>query len=108
VKTVLLHNDLEEEIYMEQPEGFIVEGKERQVCRIKKSLYGLKQDPRQSFMTELGYRKAQPDHCMFTKRYAKADFIIPLLYVNDMLIVANGIMKISLLKKAMTRNAIMT
>jgi ATP-binding cassette subfamily B (MDR/TAP) protein 1 len=66
------------------------------VCRLKKSLYGLKQAPRQwykkfeSFMTELGYCKAQPNHCVFTKRYAKGDFIILLLYVDDMLIVGNG------------------
>jgi hypothetical protein len=46
VKTAFLHGDLEEEIYMEQPEGFIVEGKEHQVCRLKKSFYGLKQAPR--------------------------------------------------------------
>jgi ATP-binding cassette subfamily B (MDR/TAP) protein 1 len=81
---------------MEQPERFIVGGKEHQVCRLKKSLYGLKQAPRQwykkfeSFMTKLGYRKAQPNHYVFTKRYAEGDFIILLLYVDYMLIVGNG------------------
>ncbi|KAK1652513.1 hypothetical protein QYE76_070318 [Lolium multiflorum] len=47
VKTTFLHCDLEEEIYMEQPEGFVVAGKEHQVCRLKKILYGLNQAPRQ-------------------------------------------------------------
>ena len=43
VKTTFLHGDLEEEIYMKQPEGFMVKGKKELVCRLKKSLYGLKQ-----------------------------------------------------------------
>ena len=43
VLTTFLHGDLEEEIYMEQPEGFTIKGKEHLVCRLKKSLYSLKQ-----------------------------------------------------------------
>jgi len=46
VKTAFLHGELEEEIYMRQPEGFVVADKERSVCRLKKSLYGLKHAPR--------------------------------------------------------------
>jgi hypothetical protein len=46
VKTTFLHGDLEEEIYMKQPEGFAVKGKKELVCKLKKSLYGLKQSPR--------------------------------------------------------------
>jgi hypothetical protein len=42
VKTAFLHGDLDDEIYMEQPESFKVKGKEDYVCHLKKSLYGLK------------------------------------------------------------------
>ena len=47
VKTTFLHGDLEKEIYITQPDGFKVSGKENWVCKLKKSLYGLKQSPRQ-------------------------------------------------------------
>ena len=47
VKTTFLHGDLEEQIYMEQPDGFSQPEQEHLVCKLKKSLYGLKQSPRQ-------------------------------------------------------------
>ena len=47
VKTAFLYGELEEEIYMEQPDGFVVPGEENKVCRLIKSLYGLKQAPKQ-------------------------------------------------------------
>jgi len=47
VKITFLHEDIKEEIYMEQPKGYEEPNKEHLVCRLKKSLYGLKQAPRQ-------------------------------------------------------------
>ena len=46
VKTTFLNGEIEEEVYVEQPDGFVVHGKESHVCRLKKALYRLKQAPR--------------------------------------------------------------
>ena len=46
VKTAFLNGDLKENVFMSQPEGFVVKGKEQKVCKLVKSLYGLKQAPR--------------------------------------------------------------
>ena len=84
-------------------------GKEHLVCRLKKSLYGLKQAPRQwyqkfdSFMTDQGYHKSQADHCVFVKKFEGGDFLILLLYVDDMLIVRRDQAKIRMLKKSLNR-----
>ena len=73
VKTEFLHGDLEEQIYMHQPEGFKEQGKENMVCKLKKSLYGLKQSPRQwykrfdSFMLIVGYSRSEYDSCVYFK-----------------------------------------
>ena len=110
VKTIFLHGDLEEEIYMEQSEGFSIKGKEHLVCKLKKSLYGLKQAPRQwykkfdSFMIDQGYDRTASDHCVFIKRFDSSEFIILLLYVNDMLIVGHDAKQIQDLKTALSKS----
>ena len=45
IKNVVLHDDLVEEVYMEQPPGFVAQGESGLVCRLRRSLYGLKQSP---------------------------------------------------------------
>ena len=70
VKTAFLHGELEEDIYMQQPEGFVVLGKEDYVCYMKKSLYSLKQSPRQwykrfdSFMITHDFKRSSYDSCV--------------------------------------------
>ena len=82
-------------------------GKENLVCWLKKSLYRLKQAPGKwyrkfdSFMTDHGYHKTQADHYVFVKKFDGGDFLILLLYVDDMLIVRRDPKKIGSLKKAL-------
>ncbi|KAL5739216.1 hypothetical protein ACOSQ2_028396 [Xanthoceras sorbifolium] len=108
VKTAFLHGDLEEEIYMRQPEGFKEAGKENLVCRLKKSLYGLKQAPRQwykkfdSFMSSSGFTRCQADHCCYIKRFNNS-FIILLLYVDDMLVAGSDMQEIMNLKRELSK-----
>jgi ATP-binding cassette subfamily B (MDR/TAP) protein 1 len=110
VKTAFLHGELEEEIYMEQPEGFFVKSKEDYVCKLKKSLYGLKQAPRQwymkfeSIMGKQGYKRCSSDHCVFIKRFSGDDYIILLLYVYDILIVGKNVSRIARLKKELSKS----
>lgn len=110
VRTAFLHGDLEEEIYMIQPEGFVVKGKENCVCKLKKSLYGLTQAPRQwykkfeSFMGKHGYIKTTSDHCVFMKKFSSDDFVILLIYVDGMLIIGNNASRITSLKRELTKS----
>ena len=50
VKTAFLNGDLTEDVYMIQPDGFVEKGRERLVCKPRKSIYGLKQAPRQWYV----------------------------------------------------------
>ena len=70
VKTAFLHGHLEENIHMYQSKGFLDFGKEYYVCLLKKSLYGLKQSPRQwykrfdAYMISHDYVRNQYDNCV--------------------------------------------
>ena len=109
VKTAFLHGDLEEDIYMTQPEGFEVPGKENLVCKLHKSLYGLKQAPRQwykkfnEFMSNSGYNRCDMDHCCYVKKFVDS-YIILALYVDDMLIAGSSMTEINRLKQQLAEN----
>jgi hypothetical protein len=95
VKIVFLHGDLEEEIYMKKPERFVVKGKKELVCKLKKSLYGLKQSPRMwyqkfdTYILGLGFLRSRVDHCVYSKHVGN-QFIYVVLDVYDMLLVGNN------------------
>ena len=91
VKTAFLNGELEEEIYMEQPDGFVVKGEERKVCKLLKSLYGLKQAPKQwhekfdRTLTPAGFVINEADRCVYYHHGGGEDVIL-CLYVDDILI----------------------
>ncbi|KAL0442067.1 UNVERIFIED_CONTAM: Retrovirus-related Pol polyprotein from transposon TNT 1-94 [Sesamum radiatum] len=96
VKTAFLYGELDEEIYMDQPEGFVAHGNERKVCKLVKSLYGLKQAPKQwhekfdQTILAFGFSVNENDKCIYCK--VKGDRIIILcLYVDDILLIGSCI-----------------
>jgi hypothetical protein len=107
VTTAFLHGDLEEEIYMSQPDYFAEKGKEHLVCKLKKSLYGLKQSPRMwyqkydTYVLSLGFTRAKSDHCVYYKAEGDRKLIIAL-YVDDMLFIGNSKEMISELKSQLS------
>nr|KAJ0186750.1 hypothetical protein LSAT_V11C900460560 [Lactuca sativa] len=92
VKTAFLNGDLDEEIYMKQPKGFVMPGNEHKVCKLKKSLYGLKQAPKQwhqkfdDVFLSNGFALNQAEKCVYSKFDTSGKGVMICLYVDDMLI----------------------
>ena len=95
VKTAFLNGDLNEEVYMEQPEGFVLPGNEHKVCKLTKSLYGLKQAPKQwhekfdLVILEYDFKHNGADKCIYSK-FTEIFGVIICLYVDDMLIIGTN------------------
>ena len=98
IKTTFLNGDLHEEVYVEQPRGFVQKGEENKVCRLKKALYGLKQAPRACFkaprawyekihayLTAHGFQNSPTESTLYVKCQGEI-FLIIVLYVDDMLL----------------------
>ncbi|KAD7478580.1 hypothetical protein E3N88_01716 [Mikania micrantha] len=94
VKTAFLNGELDEEVYMKQPEGFVLPGQENKVCKLIKSLYGLKQAPKQwhqifdDVILSHGFLLNQADKCVYSRFDPSGKGVIICLYVDDMLIFA--------------------
>ena len=95
IKNAFLHGDLCEEVYMEQPPGFVAQGESSGlVCRLHKSLYGLKQSPRAWFerfstvIQEFGMTRCEADHSVFY-RHSVVGCIYLIVYVDDIVITGN-------------------
>ena len=91
VKSAFLNGYLEEEIFVEQPEGFVVQGQEEKVYRLRKALYGLKQAPRSWYsridahLVNLGFKKSLSESTLYVKK-TDGEMLVVSLYVDDLLV----------------------
>ena len=104
VVTAFLNGKLEEEIYMEQPEGY---SKSRDlVCQLRKSIYGLKQSPRcwnkelQEYLTSIGFVQSTADPCVFIRVEGKSVTVIAV-YVDDLILITAMSEDMTKLKKSL-------
>ncbi|GJX53142.1 zinc finger, CCHC-type containing protein [Tanacetum coccineum] len=105
VKTAFLNGELEEEVYMNQPLGFVLSGNENKVCKLVKSLYRLKQAPKQwhqkfdEVILSNGYLCNQADKCVYSKFDEPDKGVAICLYVDDMLIFGTDQVQVDLTKE---------
>lgn len=99
VKNAFFYGNLNEDVYMQQPTGFVDPTRPGHLCRLQKAIYGLKQAPRawfkrfSSVLFEHGFQMSQADSSLFIQRTARGCIYL-LLYVDD--IVITGIEKIEI------------
>ncbi|KAI5349422.1 hypothetical protein L3X38_002309 [Prunus dulcis] len=113
VKTAFLNGDLEEDIYMVQPEGFVQEGGKSLVCKLCKLIYGLKQASRQWYLNfnkvvkDFGFVENVLDECIYMKMSGR-HFIILVLYVDDILLACTNLTMLHDCKNFLSKNFEMT
>ena len=96
VKTAFLNGDLYKNVYIAQPKGFVVESKENLGCRLKKSIYGLKQASRLWYLKidetigKFGFKENEEDNGIYAK-FKNGKFIFLILYVNDILLASSDV-----------------
>lgn len=94
IKTAFLYATLDKPIFMKQPEGFIVQGKEDHVCLLQKSLYGLKQAPRlwhmrlDEVLIKFGLKNSAADKCIYVRRSSDETTIL-MVHVDDGVVASN-------------------
>jgi len=113
VKSAFLNGILEEEVYVEQPLGYMRRGEEKKVLRLKKALYGLKQAPRawnyriDKYFKKKGYEQCPYEHALYIKK-SKGDVMFVALYVDDLIFMGNNAEMIQEFKDIMTKEFEMT
>ena len=107
VKTAFLNGELSEEICLKQPEGFVSKGYEDYVCKLKRSIYGLKQSARcwnvelDKKLKGMGFKQCKSDPCIYIKN-AKEGYCIIAVYVDDLIVGGENDENIELTKKTIS------
>ena len=104
VTTAFLNGELKEEVYMKQPEGYVVKGKEDLVCKLRKSIYGLKQSPRcwnSALDDYLGFVQAAGDPCLYMS--TEGEMFLIAIYVDDILLAGKSIERLNAVKQALSQ-----
>ena len=113
VKSSFLHGELEEEVYVSQPEGYKVKGREQEVFKLSKALYGLKQAPRawnvklDNSLKKLGFRRCLSEQAVYTRGTGDSAVILGV-YVDDLVVTGSNTEEINLFKKQMMAEFEMT
>ncbi|BBN67359.1 transposable element gene [Prunus dulcis] len=98
VKSAFSNGVLEEEVYIEQPDGFLVKGKEDKVYKLHKALYGLKQAPRawygeiDSYLVQCGFKRNTSEATLYVKCKGNSELVIVSIYIDDIVytVIGNG------------------
>ena len=97
VETAFPIDKLDEEIYMQEPEGYMKPGEEHLVCKLEKSLYGLKQSSQgwnkafRESVEKVGFTEASEDPCVFIREKDKLTIIA--IHVDDLMIPSKNILE---------------
>ena len=114
VKSAFLHGELKEEVYVEQPPGYVVKGAEKKVYCLQRALYGLKQGPRawynriEAYFLKEGFEKCPYEHTLFLKKSSQGIFLLVCLYVDDLIFTGNDETLFSSFKHSMMKEFDMT
>ena len=107
VKSAFLHGELQEAVFIEQPQGYEVKGEEDKVYKLKKAIYGLKQAPRawynkiESYFEKEGFNRCPHEHTLFTKREEGGKMLLVSIYVDDLIFTGNDETMFEIFKKSM-------
>ncbi|BBN67428.1 transposable element gene [Prunus dulcis] len=114
VKSAFLNGELEEEVYVEQPQGYVEKGREDKVYRLLKALYGLKQAPRawnnkiDHYFQQNGFTRSLSEPSLYLKKEGTHDFLILCFYVDDLIYTSTNPRMAEVFKKNMMKEYEMT